>query len=158
VSNIVVIASNFPTPTPTTQTFEDVLPGSTFYVYDERIAGYGIVGGYPCGGPGEPCVPPANRPYFRPNNNVIRGQAAKIIDIARVTNPATPTTTPAVTATQTPEVTATPTAQPTDTPAVTATATVTGTPPTGTATTTTTPTFIQGTDVPRPTRTPTVFR
>jgi hypothetical protein len=134
LSKIVVIARNFPTPTPTTQTFEDVAPGSTFHVYVERIAAYGIVGGYPCGGPGEPCVAPTNRPYFRPNNPITRGQAAKVIDIARVTNPATPTATPAVTATQTPQVTATP--QPTDTPAATATATVTGTPPTATVTAT----------------------
>ena len=39
----------------------------------------GIIGGYPCGGPGEPCVAPGNRPYFRPNSNVTRGQLAKIV-------------------------------------------------------------------------------
>jgi uncharacterized delta-60 repeat protein len=66
------------TETPTGQTFEDVAPGSTFYLYIERIASRGIVVGYPCGGPFEPCVGPANRPYFRPNNNATRGQMAKI--------------------------------------------------------------------------------
>jgi hypothetical protein len=66
------------TETPTGQTFEDVLPGSTFYRYVEQIAGRSIVSGYPCGGPFEPCVPPANRPYFRPNNNATRGQMSKI--------------------------------------------------------------------------------
>ena len=37
-----------------------------------------MVSGYPCGGAGEPCDP-QNRPYFRPSNNVTRGQIAKII-------------------------------------------------------------------------------
>ena len=132
LAKIVVIARDFPTPTPTTQTFQDVLPGSTFHTYIERIAEYGIVGGYPCGGPGEPCVPPTNRPYFRPNNPVTRGQAAKIIDIARVTVPPSPTATPVITAT--PDITATVIV--TNTPVATATATVTGTPPTATVTST----------------------
>lgn len=61
------------------QTFEDVPPGSPFYVWIERIASRGIVSGYSCGGPGEPCVPPGNRPYFRPYNDVTRGQTAKIV-------------------------------------------------------------------------------
>ncbi len=69
--------------TPTGQTFEDVPPGSTFYLWIEQIAGRGIVGGYPCGGPFEPCNPPGNRPYFRPNANVTRGQIAKIVSEAR---------------------------------------------------------------------------
>ena len=30
-------------------------------------------------GAGEPCVPPANLPYFRPNANVTRGQTSKIV-------------------------------------------------------------------------------
>jgi hypothetical protein len=64
--------------TPTAQTFADVLPGSTFYVYIERVVSRDIVGGYACGGAGEPCVAPTNRPYFRPNNNATRGQMAKI--------------------------------------------------------------------------------
>jgi photosystem II stability/assembly factor-like uncharacterized protein len=66
------------TETPTGQTFDDAAPGSTFYVYIERIASRGIVNGYPCGGPFEPCITPGNRPYFRPNNNATRGQMAKI--------------------------------------------------------------------------------
>ena len=68
-----------PTPVPSTQqTFEDVPPGSTFWLWIERLASRGIIGGYPCGGPFEPCVAPGNRPYFRPNNNVTRGQLSKI--------------------------------------------------------------------------------
>ncbi len=68
--------------TPTSQTFEDAPPSSTFYLYIERLSSRGIVGGYPCGGPGEPCVLPGNRGYFRPNNSTTRGQLAKIVTVA----------------------------------------------------------------------------
>ncbi len=61
------------------QRFQDVAPGSTFYDYIQALAGMGAIGGYPCGGPGEPCVPPGNLPYFRPNASVTRGQTAKIV-------------------------------------------------------------------------------
>jgi plastocyanin len=64
--------------TPTGQTFADVAPGSTFYDYVERIASRGIIGGYPCGGPGEPCQA-GSKPYFRPGDNASRGQIAKIV-------------------------------------------------------------------------------
>jgi uncharacterized delta-60 repeat protein len=63
----------------TNQTFEDVLVGSTFYLFIERLYTRGHISGYACGGAGEPCVPPANRPYFRPGANVTRGQTAKIV-------------------------------------------------------------------------------
>jgi hypothetical protein len=79
------------TETPTAQTFEDVPLGSTFYRYVERIAARGIIGGYPCGAEGEPCVPPGNRPYFRPNNSATRGQTAKIVTSAFLPNCQTPT-------------------------------------------------------------------
>jgi hypothetical protein len=80
VSKMVASAAGWTDPVPSTQqTFEDVPPGSTFWLYIERLAGRGAVGGYPCGGPFEPCVAPANRPYFRPNNNLTRGQLAKIV-------------------------------------------------------------------------------
>jgi hypothetical protein len=69
------------TETPTGQTFADVPPGSTFYVYVERLASRGVIGGYPCGGVGEPCIAPDNRPYFRPNNPATRGQMSKIAAI-----------------------------------------------------------------------------
>ncbi len=78
------------TETPTGQTFEDVAVGSTFYVYIERMAARGIISGYPCGGPFEPCVAPANRPYFRPNNNATRGQMSKIAASAFFPNCSTP--------------------------------------------------------------------
>lgn len=61
------------------QTFEDVIPGSTFYDFIERLVAAGAMNGYPCGGAGEPCIAPGNRPYFRPANNVTRGQTSKIV-------------------------------------------------------------------------------
>ena len=67
--------------TPAAQTFADVPPGSAFHRYVEQLAARGIVGGYACGGPGEPCDP-QDRPYFRPGGEVTRGQAAKIADAA----------------------------------------------------------------------------
>ena len=61
------------------QQFEDVAVGSTYYTYTYRLVSRGVMSGYPCGGAGEPCVPPANLPYFRPNNNATRGQTSKIV-------------------------------------------------------------------------------
>ncbi|MDQ6693175.1 MAG: immune inhibitor A [Chloroflexota bacterium] len=58
--------------------FTDVPPGSTFYSFARCLACRGIVGGYPCGGPGEPCDPNHNA-YYRPAVNVSRGQIAKIV-------------------------------------------------------------------------------
>ena len=49
----------------------------TFYPFIECLACRGIINGYPCGGPGEPCNG-NNDPYFRPGNNVTRGQFSKI--------------------------------------------------------------------------------
>jgi hypothetical protein len=60
-----------------TISFTDVISGSTFYPFIQCMACQGIINGYPCGGPGEPCDP-NNNPYFRPGNNVTRGQFAKI--------------------------------------------------------------------------------
>ncbi|MGA7732043.1 MAG: S-layer homology domain-containing protein, partial [Chloroflexia bacterium] len=62
-----------------TEYFEDVPPGSTFHPHIQELRCRGIVNGYPCGSAGEPCVPPDNRPYFRPQNNVTRGQLSKIV-------------------------------------------------------------------------------
>ena len=57
------------TETPTGQTFEDVPPGSPFYLWVERIASRGIVGGYPCGGAGEPCLAPGQPPLLPPEQH-----------------------------------------------------------------------------------------
>ncbi len=66
---------------PGVQIFEDVPLGSTFYDFIGRLASRGVMQGYPCGGPGEPCGT-ANRPYFRPNGTATRGQLAKIVSNA----------------------------------------------------------------------------
>ncbi len=89
IAKIVSNTAQF-TETPTGQTFEDSPPGSTFYLFVERIAARGIVNGYPCGGAGEPCVPPGNRPYFRPTNATTRGQLSKIAAATFLPNCQTP--------------------------------------------------------------------
>jgi hypothetical protein len=66
---------------PGTQTFADVPSTHAFYKYIEDLAGRGVVSGYSCGGPGEPCDA-QQRPYFRPYANVTRGQAAKTVALA----------------------------------------------------------------------------
>jgi hypothetical protein len=81
LSKIVANSAGFNEPV-TSQTFEDVAPGSTFYPYIERMASRGIIGGYPCGGEGETCGTD-DRPYFRPNVPATRGQVSKIISEAR---------------------------------------------------------------------------
>jgi hypothetical protein len=78
-SKIAASAANLPAPPPGQQTFQDVPVGSTFWTWIEALATTGAINGYPCGGSGEPCVPPENRPYFRPFNNVTRGQSSKIV-------------------------------------------------------------------------------
>ena len=66
------------TDVPTTQTFTDVPASHLFYLFIERLASRGQITGYPCGSrPDEPCDG-QQRPYFRPFNDVTRGQLAKI--------------------------------------------------------------------------------
>jgi hypothetical protein len=77
ISKIVSNAKGYNDPTGS-QIFEDVPPGSAFYDWVQRLASRGIIGGYPCGSPGEPCGA-GNKPYFRPNNNATRGQVSKIV-------------------------------------------------------------------------------
>ncbi|HKP51561.1 MAG TPA: S-layer homology domain-containing protein [Chloroflexia bacterium] len=67
---------------PGPQIFEDVDPSNPFFTWINRLANHGFMGGYPCGGEGEPCNPPANLPYFRPVANATRGQLAKIVSNA----------------------------------------------------------------------------
>ena len=77
ISKIVSNAMNM-NDVPTEQMFEDVPPDHTFYVWVERLAMHHMMGGYQCGGPGEPCDA-SNTPYFRSENNATRGQVAKIV-------------------------------------------------------------------------------
>jgi hypothetical protein len=76
-SKIISNAASFEDPV-SGQTFEDVPTTHIFYLWIQRLAAYGIIGGYQCGGVGEPCGS-ENRPYFRPQNNVTRGQTSKIV-------------------------------------------------------------------------------
>jgi hypothetical protein len=62
--------------------FQDIPPDHTFYPYARCLSCHDIISGYPCGGPAEPCVPPNNYPYFRPNNRVTRGEIAKIVALS----------------------------------------------------------------------------
>jgi hypothetical protein len=66
LSKIVVEAAGWPLLNPPTPTFSDVLPGSTFYQHIETAYDRGIISGYSDG-------------TFRPFNNAIRGQIAKIV-------------------------------------------------------------------------------
>lgn len=65
---------------PSSNTFEDVPVGSTFFRFVETAASHGALGGYMCGAPpAGGCVQPANKPYFAPGNNASRGQISKIV-------------------------------------------------------------------------------
>jgi N-acetylneuraminic acid mutarotase len=63
---------------PTGLFYTDVPEEHPFYVWIMRLTQLGVMGGYLCGGEGEPCDGD-NHPYFRPYNNVTRGQASKIV-------------------------------------------------------------------------------
>ncbi len=78
ISKIVANAKGW-TENHTTQSYQDVPIGSTFYQFIERLSSRSIVNGYPCGGAGEPCVSPGNLPYFRSADNATRGQVSKIV-------------------------------------------------------------------------------
>jgi S-layer homology domain len=77
IAKIVSNSAGFNDP-PSGQLFQDVPPGHTFYDFVQRLASRDVMQGYPCGGPGEPCIGPNNLPYFRPNGTASRGQLAKI--------------------------------------------------------------------------------
>jgi hypothetical protein len=78
-AKIISNSANYQDPIPPgRQTFKDVPPASTFWLYVERVALHGAIHGYSCGGAGEPC--PGN--YFRPSNNLTRGQLAQIASTA----------------------------------------------------------------------------
>ena len=50
-------------------------------MFIERSFLHGVINGYPCGGPGEPCGP-GSKPYFRPGVSATRGQISKIVVIS----------------------------------------------------------------------------
>jgi hypothetical protein len=78
IAKVLAEARTLPAPSPPTATFADVPPAHPFYSYIEAVAAAGIVSGYTCGGPGEPCDS-AHRPYFRPAANATRAQTTKFV-------------------------------------------------------------------------------
>ena len=87
VAKAVVLGKGWNTPPPTTQqTFEDVPVTNVYWYFVEQAFAHGVLSGYNCGGTGEPCVPPGNRHYFRPGNQVTRAQLSKMI-VLGVTQP-----------------------------------------------------------------------
>ena len=81
-AKIVALAEGWMLSIPANATFTDVPYGSTFYRYVETAYDHAILGGYPCGGEGEPCDS-MGRPYLRPYAQVTRGQVAKLVTLAR---------------------------------------------------------------------------
>ncbi|MFL5733388.1 MAG: S-layer homology domain-containing protein [Chloroflexia bacterium] len=80
-SKMIVLGEGWPIDLTSAPHFTDVPPGSTFYEYVETAVNHGVISGY------------ADR-TFRPNNNITRGQIAKIIVLAQawpLENPITPT-------------------------------------------------------------------
>lgn len=88
---VIVMSANLTGNVPTNPTFADVPATQTFFRWIELGSANGIVNGYQCGGPGEPCDA-QSRPYFRPGSNVTRGQLSKMIVGAFHWQPATPET------------------------------------------------------------------
>jgi alpha-tubulin suppressor-like RCC1 family protein len=86
LSKIIVLAYALPITTPAAAgyTFADTPVGATFFPYVETAVAHNLVSGYACGssnpqtGTAEACDG-ANRPYYRPGNNVTRGQLTKIV-------------------------------------------------------------------------------
>jgi hypothetical protein len=89
IMKVIVIANGLSAPLPTLATFADVPSTHTFFQWVEIGVANGVAGGYPCGPQGEPCDS-GNRPYFRPDTNVVRGQIAKMVVIARGWTPLFP--------------------------------------------------------------------
>lgn len=82
LSKMVVLGAGGPIVNLPISSFADMPTDSPLFSYIETAVLRGIVSGYPCGGPGEPCNSD-NRPYFRPNRNITRAQTAKMIIISR---------------------------------------------------------------------------
>src|SRR5207249_4789617 len=78
LTKIVVLGFGMPLYTPPTPTFRDVPTTHTFYQHIETAYHSNLISGYMCGGLGEPCP----GLYFRPGNNVTRGQLSKIVVLA----------------------------------------------------------------------------
>jgi hypothetical protein len=77
LSKIVSNAAGFNEPA-SGQFYADVPPDSRFYEWIARLTMRGVMSGYPCGTRDEEPCDDQSRPYFRPDAQVTRGQAAKI--------------------------------------------------------------------------------
>jgi N-acetylneuraminic acid mutarotase len=75
LSKMIVVARGLPLVSPPTPTFNDVPLSYWAYTYIETAETHNIVGGYDCGGSGEPC--PGR--YFRPDNLATRAQLSKML-------------------------------------------------------------------------------
>jgi hypothetical protein len=75
---MIVLARGWAPLTPASATFRDEPPSHPFYGYIEQMAAKGLISGYACGGPGEPCAGPGDL-YFRAFNNATRGQLSKML-------------------------------------------------------------------------------
>jgi len=75
LSKMVIIGRGLTVITPATATFLDVPTNYWAYSYIETAVAHNIVGGYDCGGPGEPC--PGR--YFRPDRYATRAQLSKML-------------------------------------------------------------------------------
>ena len=78
IAKIVVLAREWGPLTPAQPTFADVPASHPFYGFIERAVQQGIVSGYGCSAPGEPCP----GVYFRPAAGATRGQLSKILYLA----------------------------------------------------------------------------
>jgi hypothetical protein len=85
LAKIDVVAAGWTVINPATPSFQDVLPNTAFYTYVETAYCHGVISGYNCGGPGEPCGT-SGKPYYRQFNDATRGQIAKIAFLS-ITNP-----------------------------------------------------------------------
>ncbi len=93
LTKMVALGMGWDAGAPPSPTFADVTPDNAFYGFVEAAAAHGIISGYTCGGPDEPCDA-QNRPYFRPGAAVTRAQLAKIIVGAKGWGPIDPGTPP----------------------------------------------------------------
>ena len=80
LSKIIVNAKGWGGYTPPTPTFNDVPASHPFFVFIEQAVQKGIISGYDCGAPGEPC--PGR--YFRAGNSATRAQLSKILYLALI--------------------------------------------------------------------------
>jgi hypothetical protein len=78
LSKILVLSNQYDLTSPSDPHFQDVAQSDTFYSYVETAYEKGLISGYPCGGPSEPCAT-GNKPYLRGGANATRGQLSKMV-------------------------------------------------------------------------------